>query len=480
MRLPASPAGIRAVLAILAVGWLGIVGGCQKDGSSPAAGQDGAGPLISDTGYVLMLTGNWIGQLEPCGCSARQLGGIDRRSHVLRAVDARARLLLDNGPLIERDDRQNQLKLEAFLSSMRLLGYDGVTLTGRELELVGKELALAGESRPRIIATNLSELGRQAYQAVRYLERTLQRGQGKLDCLVMAVSDPVRPGLDSPESGPQWLDPVSAVIQVLLDKKIAPVQPSTDRLIILLVSDANEERAEKLGQIRALDLIVKVGYADEPDLARPAGRYPAVVTSGRLGKYVCGFQLPVDQPAQMDAARFFSIPIEENYPRDPKIVRIIDNYQLQLQVEDLVRDEDILPRMALPEGLSFVGNDTCRSCHSSIHQNWSGFAHAHAMETLQRVNRQFDPECVNCHAVGLKYLSGYRSLQTTPEMAGVGCESCHGPGSKHIEDRGAPFQMIFTACEDCHNHETSPVFEAQREEYFKKISHWTEPRRYWK
>jgi Cytochrome c554 and c-prime len=461
--------------------------GCQKaappderDTHDPASPDSTKVPKVPDKGFVLIITGNWAGQIEPCGCSERQLGGIDRRSRVLQSVPPKNRLLLDAGPLIDRDDRQSQLKLEAFLHSMQQLKYDALALTGREVGILKQNLGLDPKQRPATIATNLPENIRQDYGVIGYFEKTLQRNEKKLDCLVFAVSDP-RPIADS-HLGQQLnlRDPVEAVVEFLVNMKIAPVQPHKEKLIILLVSSSDETLVKKLRNIRALDLIVKVGFTDEPEIAEPAGWLPPVMTSGRLGKYVAGFNLPTDADATLTNAKFFAIPIEEFYPRDPSIVQFIDKYQLQMQIENLIGNEDLLPRRPAPDGLQFVGNSACADCHDEVNTKWKKFKHGHALDTLEHVNRQFDPECVSCHTVGMRYVSGFLSREKTPDLAHVGCESCHGPGSAHIENPDEKYQMIFTACQDCHDHETSPSFEFEREKYLEQIRHWPEPRRFWK
>lgn len=144
------------------------------------------------------------------------------------------------------------------------------------------------------------------------------------------------------------------------------------------------------------------------------------------------------------------------------------------------------------EAPAYVGSDTCRRCHLAQHRSWQQTAHAKAFELLQpgvrpdvktRVN--LDPEqdyranefCLRCHTVGYLQPGGFVSLQETPELAGVGCESCHGPGGAYVDlkaDKDHAFTdvaaagMIYpvseTECRRCHGEET-PFNPAVSEEY---------------
>jgi hypothetical protein len=132
----------------------------------------------------------------------------------------------------------------------------------------------------------------------------------------------------------------------------------------------------------------------------------------------------------------------------------------------------------LDDGLSYVGSGACNEdCHSDIYDKWNSLAHADAYATLVDVNSHFDPECVVCHVVGMEYESGFLTEEQTPKLKDVGCENCHGPGSKHIEN---PLEVKpgepKSACEDCHTPEHSAEFSGKRGEYMKKIVHWREPK----
>ena len=84
--------------------------------------------------------------------------------------------------------------------------------------------------------------------------------------------------------------------------------------------------------------------------------------------------------------------------------------------------------MAPPEipGATYVGNKACADCHTNITRQFPGSAHA-------RVH-----------------------LATAQLAGGTGCESCHGPGSKHVAAGGGRGVFVVNprqdaaACFQCH------------------------------
>jgi len=454
-----------------------------------------AASVLGEDAFVIFVTGNWQENLEPCGCSDKQLGGIDRRSHLLNVVPPQRRLLIDAGILINQDSRQSQLKLETFLYSLKQLGYDAVSLTGPEIVLLNDVLALAPDQLPQLVVSNMSDSAQAEFSAVSYYRKTLQNKNHSLDCLVLGLADPAEVTGSGIADRLQLTDPLTALQETLIASGIEPDQSSPDELVIVTLSGNNDSLLSQLRQITAIDLIVSPGYADEAEILnhnhtsdlnrnrRLDQNEPLVVTPGKMGKYLARFVIAPEGPANLQAKNFTAIPVFDYYRKDPNIVSIVDAYQLQLQVEDLIRDELARPRQALPDGLSFVGSESCAAtdCHADIYKKWKQFGHAWAMPTLVRAQRQFDPECVQCHTVGMDYIGGYLSMEQTPQFAAVGCEACHGPGSYHNQEPFEPYQEIFIPCEQCHNSEQSPEFDLHREEYFSKIQHWLDTqRRYWK
>ena len=152
---------------------------------------------------------------------------------------------------------------------------------------------------------------------------------------------------------------------------------------------------------------------------------------------------------------------------------------------------------AAPE---IIGAPKCKGCHKAKTGDqwkiWTESAHARAFETLASEQSKSiakekglgDPQtedtCLKCHttraSLGADAVINAKAKYADSE--GVGCESCHGPGSdykskKVMTDpeaaRAAGLVMIETAdgCTQCHNEE-SPTFRGfDFEQRWAEIAH---------
>lgn len=129
------------------------------------------------------------------------------------------------------------------------------------------------------------------------------------------------------------------------------------------------------------------------------------------------------------------------------------------------------PRTAVadpPENQQYTGQKRCASCHFEQYMAWRKTAHAKAFDILT-AKYQKNEKCLKCHTTGYGKPSGYKD-KTTAALAGITCESCHGPGSEHEkisqkyakvktltpeqekEVRGSIWLMLpKNVCVECHN-----------------------------
>jgi len=127
----------------------------------------------------------------------------------------------------------------------------------------------------------------------------------------------------------------------------------------------------------------------------------------------------------------------------------------------------------------YVGSARCQSCHAAEHAQWAGTAHARALATLEHKDQR--AECQKCHTTGFGDKTGWPA--GSGSLDGGGCESCHGPGGRHVaaaaEKRGTILRLadkcdscvILQICGSCHDDANDPGFEFELENKLARIRH---------
>jgi cytochrome c554/c'-like protein len=147
------------------------------------------------------------------------------------------------------------------------------------------------------------------------------------------------------------------------------------------------------------------------------------------------------------------------------------------------------------KAVDYVSTNKCKMCHAKQYKAWQTTEHAHALKSLETAGEKEiadraaalkvelkghaseSNDCLLCHTTGFHLPGGYPAADSTKSaaLANVTCESCHGPGGKHVTapmaDKkktifGAPTEKM---CRQCHTPEMSPKFNF--EEYHKKGVH---------
>lgn len=105
---------------------------------------------------------------------------------------------------------------------------------------------------------------------------------------------------------------------------------------------------------------------------------------------------------------------------------------------------------------SFVGAETCKSCHASIHAEYLTQAHGQNFHTAhgQDLINGTGGACAACHVTGFGETTGWKSDGSTPQLEGISCEECHGPGSQHVaKPSKSNINLVpdsSNTCWDCH------------------------------
>ncbi len=142
----------------------------------------------------------------------------------------------------------------------------------------------------------------------------------------------------------------------------------------------------------------------------------------------------------------------------------------------------------LPTKADYVGSDACQSCHAAEFDTWAKHPHAKAFETLVSRGEEGNAACVSCHTTAYDKAGGFPangSMADHPDLARVGCESCHGPGGDHVPPEAAKKGtilaltdkcdscVILQICGGCHDDANDPGFEFEVEEKIEHQRHGT-------
>ena len=459
-------------------------------------------PLFADwprPDFVLVLTGQQLGYIEPCGCTGleNQKGGLARRHTLLKQL-AEERgwpiVPLDVGGQVRRYGKQSELKFQHTADALRTMGYRAIGLGADDLRLPAGEL-LSGTNpsdQPSVfISANVALIDRDLQPKFTVIEAA-----GKRIGVTAVLGDKFESRLKSDElvHGPA-LAGLRSVVPQLTEMKCD--------FLVLLAHAPLEEAKAIAKELPLFDLIVVAGQtnAASRELEELPESKTRLVQTGIKSMYAGVVGVFSDAPEKL---RFASVPLDGTLEDSPPMLKALAAYQQQLQ--DLGLEGLGLTPQPHPTGRQFVGSEKCGECHTKAYAIWSRTPHAHATDSLVKppnsrghIARHFDPECLSCHVTGWEpqqfrpFESGYLSLEQTPLLKHNGCENCHGPGSAHVAaetgdeevaademaKRRQAMQLPIAGgaaerkCLECHDDDNSPDFHQKGafEKYWSEVAH---------
>lgn len=448
------------------------------------------GPIFKDwpkPKLALVFTGEQLGYIEPCGCSGleNQKGGLRRRATFLkqRAREGWPVIALDNGGLIRRFGREAEIKFRKAAEGLKLMDYKAVGFGTEDLTLPAGALLSAVAESELFVSANTSLFSEELGEPQRF--RVMQAGGMKVG-VTAVLSDRYQKQVSNNEV-------VFEPTQEALAKVVAQLKKQKCDLYVLLAYAPPEETMELAKAFPLFNIAVMAHGADEPphELKKIPGTETILIEVGHKGMYAITLGFYGDKNAPV---RYQRVPLDHRFADAAEMDELMVAYQEELKE---LGWSGLGLRPAPHSDGAFAGSKACAECHDKEYDIWRKTPHAHATETLMHAKppRQFDPECISCHATGwnpqefFPYETGYESLSTTPLLAGSGCENCHGPGADHVaaengDDKalqkrlrealhltssGAKKESQRDSCMRCHDLDNSLNFDFDT--YWRKIAH---------
>lgn len=461
---------------------------------------------------ALVITGEQIGYLEPCGCAGleNQKGGLKRRHSMIKVLGEEwgwPLVLMDSGEQVRYVGPQAEIKYRYSIESLIELGYDAVGFGPKDLrtDLLGLVINLDPTENP-LTSAAVGVLGFDPDFSKKL--RVVEAGPARV-AITHVVGEEALAEI-APGDDIEVLSPDEALQGVLPEIEAA----AADQNVLMVYGDRDE--AEALARkYDVFDWVIAGRGSDEPP-AQPRriegaqrGGGAMLVEVGHKGMYAVVVGLyekdPNGEEGERWAARYQKVPLDHRWADSPEMHDKLVAYQQELATLGW-RGLGLNPRRH-PTDKDFAGSAVCGDCHTSAWEVFEQTPHFWTTETLIAVNpaRHLDPECISCHAVGWepqKYYpfdTGWISHEATPHLWGNGCENCHGPAARHAavemgdievdeEEEAAlrqalhlevgdnegnmPGQTLGKAvdnCLQCHDLDNSPDFDFQA--YWPEVAH---------
>ncbi|HEV3142426.1 MAG TPA: multiheme c-type cytochrome [Gemmataceae bacterium] len=460
---------------------------------------------------VIVLSGEQHGYVQPCGCTRPLVGGLERRYNFIK-------LLRDNDLQVVAADlgdmygpgklrEQAMMKFKLTSKALTLMEYSAVSVGQQEFRIplinALAETVLNEKPSYKVLAANL--LGKENFpldDKTNMIEDGLVTKTalkaGIAGTIGKSVSDNVLKFDPSVQFGENW--------------KVLPevMQKQNPDIRILLYQGTEEEAKNLLMELPKVapnspipDVILCLSPESDPSGEATIVGHSQIIRVGHKGRYVGVIGVFRNQDRSIDL-HYNQVKLDDEFetPKekadDSPVMKLLEGYTQDVKKKDLLAQwpqglHDV--QLTFPKA-AYVGSERCKTCHDAEYQIWDASKHADAFKALEDAkrpaNRQFDPECVQCHVVGFGYQTGYRDEKRTPNLKGVGCENCHGPGSLHIDDPKnkdylkamSPWKAKPTdhlpdnkveiaidarTCQKCHDLDNDPYFKFK--DFWPKIAH---------
>jgi cytochrome c554/c'-like protein len=401
-----------------------------------------------------------------------------------KAYPATPLLFVDAGDFTGEPTFPGRMQTDALIEGMNALGYKVVNLSRRELahgyaellerkkkagfEFVSANIVWQDTAEPVVAPTHVCKV-------------TLRDGakarEVRIGFIGLTQNDPAFLKEDPRGRRIVTADPLAAA-----EKHVPILKRKADVVVALVAMDLDKARQvpKRAGDI---DLVLGAQGAmqtrtdDFPEDTQ-IGK-TRLLYIGDQGKNLGEVRLTFDAQKAIVSSRRSVIGLTREWPDEPALARLMETTKVAVNEYNRKQAEAAIPfaappaAPAAPSQPTYTGSERCVTCHETEYAVWARSGHAHAFRTLEEAKQDFNPECVGCHAIGFGKAHGFVNHQATPQLVNVGCESCHGPSSRHPEQVAQDYGRTDTAfCLTCHTRENSPDYDPAA--YIPKVRHWAE------
>ena len=284
-------------------------------------------------------------------------------------------------------------------------------------------------------------------------------------------------GVMDPPEGAFWLSSQERAFRV--DPIYKSVKQYTKELkdqscdLIVVLSSADAKKFRLLTQnYPYVDIYITGDPQDAIQIPWKIGS-SIVANSGHLGRYVGDIYVESNVPGSPPIIKHHFVAMKPELADDPFVKRTVDhyyNYVAMVRSSDpgkYVEEKEQEVNLKYGHAV-YVSAPGCGKCHPKEYSKWEQTSHAKAYRSIPTDQRN-RVECLECHVTGFGEQGGFFLGERGPDLTGIQCEACHGPGSLHPASPAVRSgQQVRQVCQQCHTKSRSPGFQLKA--YLKRVA----------
>jgi hypothetical protein len=434
------------------------------------------------THLSIVVTGDTRGALEDCGCEDRLSGGIARRQTAFDALGNESVLKLDLGGVYAAGGDQDLYLGRSTVLLYTELGYEAVNFGWGEAR-AGPETVIESDAESGLlISSNLVDLT-GGYPLPRY--RILTSGEVRVLVAGVLSQGALTEFPGGRQSAFRIEDPLQSLESVLQE-----AQGQFD--VAIGLCHLFEPEANILAKrLQGYDLLIGGWRISDRGRKITESGTPLFLFNGDRGRGFALIRIPIKGSGEVEG---FLQELDDGFPREHNMTTRVEDIRKAMtsppdRLEGVPLPLPFEPR-ALPRKTVYLGSRACLPCHGSQSADYALTGHAYSMVPLILKGESQNSDCLPCHVTAFGINGGFRSRLETPLFADVGCEACHGPGSRHVAletslddvithsggngaDPNGQHGIVPTPGQDtcivCHDAENDPDFDYNRD--LRKVAH---------
>jgi len=394
---------------------------------------------------VLLITGRNNGQMEICNCAGEAMpGGLSRRSGLFvsyRHAFPRT-LAVDVGDFLSA--QPDELRNESLARAYALLRYDAIAAGDQEFAVGAVSLGqLIDDHALPVFSTEVTLKGLDVPAS--FANANANVAAGRRVVFFFAIEE------DSLRYVPQAVKPTVMWQEHTLVEALAGVGAEDFVVVVAHGGDALIDRVAALGRV---NVILHGHTSQREERIRMTNGVPVVKIGGADFVGALAVRFPGGPRVAADDMEFRVEPVDVRWPADARVFQVYEAFAHADMRRVLDADK--------PGGLTYMPAATCGQCHAPAYAGWQKSPHARAHKTLVDIRREGDPNCLMCHTSGFGTARGFATIQQTPRLANVNCQSCHRfnlvDGQHSPKPAPRPDQNV---CTICHTPVTAPNFNLE-------------------